>query len=97
VCCCVCVLDVSRSARFKLSRLPFLYLSSAFFLYVDVFGGVFRCDLTLGVGNAMIMRRGACATELGLMEGDLLYCVSKVWDFVVCVSEMCFPFPYCLD
>ena len=38
-------------------------------LYLEVFIGGFRWGMTLGVGKAMLMRGGACATELCLMMG----------------------------
>ena len=38
-------------------------------LYLDVFIGGLRWGMTLGAGNAMLMRGGACATDLCLMVG----------------------------
>ncbi len=48
-------------------RFQFLYCSSVVCVYLDVFMGVFRWGMTLGIGKAMLMRGGACATELRLM------------------------------
>ena len=36
-------------------------------LYLDVFIGGIRWDMTLGAGKAMLMQCGACATELCLV------------------------------
>ena len=52
--------------------------------------GGFRWDMTLGVGNAILMRGGACAAELCLMVGwgfvvvSLLFGLSscELWEFV---------------
>ncbi len=46
-----------------------LYCSSVVCLYLDVLMGRFRWGITLGVGKAMLMRGGACATEMCLMVG----------------------------
>jgi len=43
-------------------------------LYLDVVVGGFRWGMTLGVGYALLMRGGACVSELCLMVG---------WGFVV--------------
>ena len=53
-------------------RCQVLYCSSVVCLYLDVFTGGFRCGITLGAGKAMLMRGGACATELCLMVGCVL-------------------------
>jgi hypothetical protein len=50
-------------------RCHVLYCYSVVCLYLDVFLGGFRWGITLGVGKAMLMRGGACATELCLMVG----------------------------
>ena len=41
-------------------------------LYEFTFGGVFRGGMKDGVGNAILMRGGACAAELRLM--GVKYC-----------------------
>ena len=50
-------------------RCQFLYCSSVVCLYLDVFMGGLRWGITLGAGKAMLMRGGACATELCLIVG----------------------------
>ena len=46
-----------------------LYCSNVVCLYLVVSMGGFRCGITLGAGNAILMRGGACAAELRLMVG----------------------------
>ena len=46
-----------------------MYCSSVVCLYLVVFMGGFRWGITLGAGKTMLMRGGACATELCLMVG----------------------------
>jgi hypothetical protein len=46
-----------------------MYCSSVVCLCLVVFNGRFRWGMTHGVGNDMLMRGGACATELCLMVG----------------------------
>jgi hypothetical protein len=41
-------------------------------LYVVVFIGGFLCVMMQGVGNAMVMRGGACAAELCFMGGGVV-------------------------
>ena len=48
-------------------RFQFLYCSSVVCLYLNVFIGVCRWGMTLGIGKAMLMQGGACATDLRLM------------------------------
>ncbi len=43
-----------------------------------MFIGGFRCGITLGAGNAQLMRGGACAAELCLMVGCVC-CSSSGW------------------
>ncbi len=45
------------------------YCSSVVCLYLVVFMGGFRWGIALGAGKAVLMRGGACATELCLMVG----------------------------
>ena len=47
----------------------FLYCYNVVCLYLVVSMGGFRCGTTLGTGNAILMRGGACAAELRLMVG----------------------------
>jgi hypothetical protein len=49
------------------ARFQFFLCYSVVCLYLDVFIGGFRWGMTLGVGKAMLMRGGACATELCLI------------------------------
>ncbi len=61
-------------------RCNFFYCSSVVCLYLDVLMGGFRWGITLGAGKAMLMRDGACATELCLMVGCIcLYNSSWCW------------------
>jgi hypothetical protein len=46
----------------------FLKRSSVLCLFKDVLRKLFRWGMKLGVGKAIFMRDGACATELRLME-----------------------------
>ena len=46
-----------------------MYCSSVVCLYLVVFMCGFRWGITLGAGKPMLMRGGACATELRLMVG----------------------------
>jgi hypothetical protein len=46
-----------------------MYCSIVVCLYLGVVRGGFRWGITLGAGKAMLMRGGACATELCLMVG----------------------------
>ena len=46
-----------------------MYCSSVVCLYLFVFMDGFRWGITLGTGKTMLMRGGACATELCLMVG----------------------------
>ena len=50
-------------------RCQFLYCASVVCLYLSVLLGRFRWGITLGAGKAMLIRGGACATELCLMVG----------------------------
>jgi hypothetical protein len=59
-------------------RCQFFYCSSMVCLYLDVFMGGFRWGIMLGAGKAMLMRGGACATELCLMVGCVCEC-SSTW------------------
>ena len=52
-----------------LVRLQFLYYSSVVYLFLVVVNGGFRLAMMQGVGNVILMRGGACATELCLMVG----------------------------
>jgi hypothetical protein len=45
-------------------------------LYMDVFVGVFWWGMTMGVGNAMLMRDGACVAELCLMGVEVCFSLS---------------------
>ena len=69
VCCFVCAFIVSCFVRFPLICIQFLYCSSVVCLYVVVLVDGLRWGMTLGVGNAMFIRGGACVTELCLMVG----------------------------
>ena len=73
VCVCVCVGLFCAVVGFWLGvpwvRCQFLYCSNKVCLYLDVFVGGFRWGNTQGAGKAMMMRGGACATELCLMAG----------------------------
>ena len=52
-------------------------------MYLDVFIGGFRWGMTLGAGKAMLMRGGACATELCLMVGWVSVVVF-IWRWLSC-------------
>ncbi len=66
-------------------RCQFLYCASVVCLYLGVFMGGFRWGITLGAGKAMLMRGGACAAELCLMDGCVClsnagcYLLSRYW------------------
>ena len=64
-------------------RFQFLQCSSVVCLYLDVFIGGFRWGMPLGVGKAMLMRGGACATELCLMVVWVCVFVSS-WGWFSC-------------
>jgi hypothetical protein len=66
-----------------------LYCSSVFCLYLDVFIGGFWWGMTLGVGKAMLMRGGACATELCLMMGWVCVIVSNWCGLPACELWRC--------
>ena len=57
--------------------------SSVVCLYLDVFMGEFRWDITLGAGKVMLKRGGACATELCLMV-DCVCLSSSNWCWLSC-------------
>ena len=60
-----------------------MYCSSVVCLYLDVLMDGFLWDVTLGAGKAMLMRGGACATELCFMVGCA--CLSKSnWCWLSC-------------
>jgi hypothetical protein len=65
-------------------RCQFFYCSSVACLYLDVFmSDEFRWSITLGTGKAMLMRGGACATELCLIVGCV--CLSNSsWCWLSC-------------
>ena len=64
-------------------------------LYLDMFMGGFRWGITLGSGEAMLMRGGACATELCLMVGCVCVCSvrghnsSGVIPYCICDLQYC--------
>ncbi len=65
-------------------------------LYLDMFMGGLRWGMTLEAGKAMLMRGGACATELCLMVGWVCAFVS-IWGWLSCrglVVEVCLSFSY---
>jgi hypothetical protein len=73
---CVCGILVGS----PLCSMAVLYCSSVACLYLDVFMGGFRWGITLGAEKAMLMRGGACATELCLMVGCVcLYKSNWCW------------------
>ena len=65
--------------------------SSVVCLYLVVFNDGFWWGMTQGVGNYMLMRGGACATELYLMMGWVCGIAAKGCGllFVVCESVSC--------
>ena len=54
--------------------------------------GEFRLGMTLWAGKAMLMRGGACATELCLMMGCVCVIVSNWLVVVLWVVEVCLSF-----
>ena len=74
LCCsilCFCLDDGCVGVRLEVTCVlcHLLYCSSVVCLYLVVSMGGFRCGITLGAGNAILMRGGACAAELRLMVG----------------------------
>ena len=61
-----------------------MYCSIVVCLYLVVFVGGFRWGITLGAGKAMLMRGGACATELYLMVGCVCLSSSGWWWLSLC-------------
>ncbi len=59
------------------------------YLYLDVFIVGYRWDITLGAGKAMLMRGGACATELCLMVGCVLLSNSNLCWLLCCGLSEC--------
>ena len=66
-----------------LGSIPVFLCSSVVGLYFDVFMGGFRWGITPWARKAMLMRGGACATELCLMVGCVCLCDS-VWCWLSC-------------
>ena len=68
---CLVLIDAWVGFRLEMSCVlcHLLYCSSVVCLYLVVFMGGFRWGITLDAGKAMLMRDGACATELCLMVG----------------------------
>jgi len=60
-----------------LGSVPVFLCSNVVCLYLGVYVGRFRWGMTLGGGTAMLMRGGACATEMCLMVGWVCVIVSS--------------------
>ena len=88
-CCVFCGSFVVCWVCIPWVRVQFLYCSSVVCLYLDVFIGGFRWGMTLGVGEAMLMRGGACATELCLMDGWVCVIVSNRCGLHACELWKC--------
>ena len=74
-------------------RFQFLYCSRLICLYLDVFIGWFRWGMTLGIGKAILMRGGACATKLRLV--GVRFCSAGLcgWEVAGCLlGGFVFPF-----